>query len=200
MKHRLILASTSPYRREVLSRLGIAFEAISPQCDEAAYAGRPPLELARILARLKATSVSAEGAALVVGSDQVVDLEGRVLGKPGTVENAVAQLMAMSGRAHRLITAVAVMDVASGEVRVDHDIHTLWMRRLSEAEVAAYVAHDMPLDCAGSYKIERRGISLFERIEADPTTADDTAIMGLPLMKTLALLRGFGWDPLSLET
>jgi septum formation protein len=102
----------------------------------------------------------------------------------------------MSGRAHRLITAVAVHETTSGTVREAIDIHTLHMRRLDRPTIEAYVRHDMPLNCAGSYMLEKRGLALFEAIEADPVTADDTAVIGLPMTKTIALLRSFGFEPL----
>ena len=194
----IVLASTSPYRRRLLERLGIDIKAISPRCDEDAYPDLPPLELARTLARIKATSLdeNAVGDALVIGSDQVVDLEGEVLGKPGSVERACGQLRRLSGRSHRLITAVAVHDLVTGQTHEDVDIHVLTMRELTDAQIRGYVAADTPLGCAGSYTIERRGIALFSTIEADPQLADNTAIEGLPLMRTLRLLRRHGWDVL----
>lgn len=193
---RIVLASTSRYRRALLERLGIPFDAIAPTCDEDAHPHLEPRPLAERLAREKAESVAAPGA-IVIGSDQVVDLDGEVLGKPGSAEAAQRQLARLAGRSHRLITAVAVRDVDRGVTVVDVDVHTLVMRPLDPRQIAAYVAHDAPLDCAGSYVFERRGIALFDRVEADPEIADDTAIVGLPLMKLLRLLRGLGVDPLT---
>lgn len=192
---RVILASTSRYRRALLERLGVAFDAVAPDCDEDAWPELAPRALAVRLAREKASSVRAPGA-LVIGSDQVVDLDGEVLGKPGSAAAAEAQLARLAGRSHRLITAVAVVDVDRGVVAEAVDVHTLTMRALDARQIAAYVAHDAPLDCAGSYVFERRGVALFERVEADAETADDTAIIGLPLMKTLRLLRELGYDVL----
>ena len=192
---RVVLASTSRYRRALLERLGVAFEAIAPDCDEAAHPELAPLDLARALAREKATSLRLDDA-LVIGSDQVVDLDGEVLGKPHTAPAAEAQLRRMAGRAHRLVTAVAVHDTRTGRTLDAVDVHTMTMRPLDDRQIAAYIAHDAPLDCAGSYALERRGIALFARVEADPETADDTAIIGLPLMKTLRLLRELGYDVL----
>jgi septum formation protein len=192
---RIILASTSPYRRTLLERLGIPFEQRRPPVDETAYRHLEPLAMARQLAQAKAESIH-EDDALIIGSDQVVEVEGRVLGKPGSVERAVEQLLALAGRSHRLVTAVAVHDPATQSTEVDVDIHRLTMRQLSREMITKYVRADQPLDCAGSYKLERRGIALFERIEADPTTADDTAIVGLPLMKLCALLRKMGIEVL----
>ena len=196
---RLVLASSSPYRRALLDRLGVHYEVCSPDVDEEAYRHLPPREMAIALSIAKAEAVSVDDA-LIIGSDQVVDAEGLVLGKPGTEARAVEQLMSLAGRAHRLITGVAVHDSRAGTTSSDVDMHTLTMRPLGRAELTRYVAYDRPLDCAGAYKLEGRGIALFERIEADPTTADDTAIIGLPLMKLLALLRRAGVDVLGEET
>lgn len=195
----LVLASTSRYRRALLGRLGVDFEVASPGVDESQWRDRPPATMARELAVAKAEALAASypGGALIIGSDQVAVLDDEVLGKPGTAERAVEQLRRMAGRQHQLITAVAVHDVASGETLLDVDVHTLLMRSLTPALLAAYVAHDVPLDCAGSYKLEGRGIALFERIEADPEIADDTAIVGLPLLKLCRLLRRFGVDVLA---
>ena len=192
---RLVLASTSPYRRALLDRLGVPYEVQSPGVDEEAYRHLPPKEMALTLSIAKAEALIIEDA-LVVGSDQVVDVDGQILGKPQTAPRAVEQLLLLSGRRHRLITGVAVHDTRTGETVSDVDIHTLEMRALSRAVLERYVAHDSPLDCAGSYKLEERGIALFKRIEADPDTADDTAIVGLPMMKLLALLRRCGLDVL----
>jgi septum formation protein len=191
----LVLASTSRYRRMVLERLGVPFEVASPAVDEGAFRHLSPQVMAETLALEKANAVArARPGCLVIGSDQVVATESDVFEKPGSPNRAVAQLSRLAGRSHRLITAVAVSDGQT--TRLATDIHTLWMRPLSLDQLERYVHADAPLDCAGSYRIESLGLALFDRIEADPETADDTAIIGLPLMKTLALLRAFGWDPL----
>jgi len=198
MGQRIILASTSPYRRALLERLGVPFEVIASSVDEALYRHLEPADMALTLAKEKAAAVSRlHPGALVIGSDQVVTTGTDIFEKPHEPTRAVAQLSRLSGRSHRLITAVAVSNGERMETAVD--IHTLWMRTLSLPELEQYVRIDSPLDCAGSYRIEALGIALFERIEADPETADDTAVVGLPLMKTLRLLRGFGWDPLTPE-
>jgi len=194
---RIVLASTSPYRRALLDRIGIPFEVRSPGIDEHRFTDLAPLVLAVTLARAKAEAIR-EPDALVIGSDQVVDLDGQVLGKPHTPERAVSQLSRLAGRSHRLLTAVAVHDTRAQRTVSAVDVHTMTMRPLSLERVRAYVAHDAPLDCAGSYRLERRGIALFEQIEADPEIADDTAIVGLPMMKLLRLLRRFGVDVLDL--
>jgi septum formation protein len=186
---RLVLASTSPYRRDLLQRLGLAFEAVAPRCDEEALKdpSLPPRLLAQLLAREKALSVH-ESDAFVLGSDQLVEIDGEVLGKPKSRERAVAQLARLAGRVHRLVTAFALV-TPDGGIDEHVDVHTLHMRALSRAELERYVAADLPLDCAGSYKIERGGIALFERIEG----ADFTAITGLPLVALTTLLRRHGF-------
>jgi septum formation protein len=185
----VILASTSPYRRALLERLGIPFRSLAPDVEEESYKARglSPLALAEVLALAKARSLSeAWPDAVVIGSDQVASLDHRPLGKPGTVEAAEAQLSTMSGRAHELITAVAVRH--RGETIAHTDVTTLSMRRLSSDEIRRYIEADRPLDCAGSYKLESRGIALFERIVSD----DHTAIVGLPLIAVTTILRSLG--------
>ncbi|MFO0723390.1 MAG: Maf family nucleotide pyrophosphatase [Myxococcota bacterium] len=189
---RLVLASTSRYRRELLDRLGVPYAALAHQVDERALEGSfppgtRPDELALALAEAKARSLAGPETA-VLGSDQLVDLEGQVLGKPGTQEAAIAQLLRMSGKSHRLLTAIALVH-PSGAAVCALDVHVMTMRELSRAEAERYVEADQPLDCAGSYKIEQRGIALFSRIEGE----DFTAIMGLPLLRVAAMLRDLGW-------
>jgi septum formation protein len=188
---RLILASTSRYRRELLDRLGVPFEVQAPEVDEQPLmaSGQAPVTIASTLGRAKAEAVwRTQRDAFVLGSDQLVDLDGEVLGKPGSEGAAVEQLARMAGRSHRLITAVALFE-PSGAVREAVDVHTLTMRALSRAELARYVAADQPLDCAGSYRIESRGIAQFETVRGD----DFTAIVGLPLLTVTTLLRAAGF-------
>jgi septum formation protein len=187
----LVLASSSVYRRELIGRLGVDCTVVAPSCDEEALKDRSlsPSELALHLAREKARSVAAQWPeAHVLGSDQLVEIAGEILGKPGSSERALAQLTRLSGRAHRLITAYALL-CPDGSVVEHVDVHVLHMRSLMPEELARYVSADEPLDCAGSYKIEARGIALFERIEG----ADFTAIMGLPLVALTTALRGQGF-------
>jgi septum formation protein len=188
---KLVLASTSPYRRELVARLGLPFESVAPACDEEALKDRslPAVQLAQLLARAKAHSIAKHRAdAFVLGSDQLVELDGELLGKPGTRERALAQLTRMSGRAHRLVTAFALIG-PDGSCDEHVDVHTLHMRALEPEALARYLAADLPLDCAGSYKIESRGIALFDRIEG----ADFTAITGLPLIALVTALRKHGF-------
>jgi len=188
---RLILASTSPYRRALLERLGVAFSVEAPRCDEDSLKehGKSPSCVALRLAREKALSLaSTHPDAFILGSDQLVDLDEQILGKPHTVEGAVAQLKRLRGRKHHLMTAVALL-CPNGEFESHLDVHTLSMRELTDDEIERYVARDRPFDCAGSYKIECAGISLFQSVEG----ADFTAITGLPLMKVSAILRAKGF-------
>lgn len=185
----LILASTSPYRRQLLDRLGLPFAQHAPICDETAVqdTGLAPRALAEELARRKAASIAeAQPQAVVIGSDQLVALDEEVLGKPGTTEGAMDQLLRLSGRAHDLITAVVVQQ--GDRIRQHTDITRLHMRPLDRATCARYVAEDQPLDCAGAYKLEARGIVLFARIDS----ADHSAITGLPLIALTTILEEFG--------
>jgi septum formation protein len=194
---RLILASTSRYRREQLARLGVPFDAIAPTCDEDALkrafladgaSNDRPLALARHLASAKAASVAAAHPdAVVIGGDQLGDLDGEILGKPGSRERAIEQLLRMSGRTHRLVTAICVHHPGGIIERID--LTRLTMRQLDRPAVERYVDADQPVDCAGSYKLELRGIALFERIDS----ADFTAITGLPLITLAADLAGLGF-------
>jgi septum formation protein len=187
----LVLASTSRYRAELLARLGVPFRAEAPDCDEEALKaeGMEPQALAEALALAKAESLRARfpGAA-ILGGDQVAAIDGEVLGKPGSPEGAARQLARLAGRTHALITAVAL--VAGEKVLRRTEVARLTMRALTAAQIARYVAADVPVDCAGAYKLERRGIALFSGIEA----GDHTGIVGLPLIALTGMLEevGFG--------
>lgn len=195
---KIVLASTSRWRRGLLERLSIPFEVRDPECDESGHRHLDPEQMTQELAILKARMGARPGeTALVIGSDQAVEIDGKTLGKPGSVERAVEQLMLLQGRTHRLITAVAVYDTHSDEHFVDVDIHRLTMHQWPESVIRDYVHHDEPIQCAGAYRLESRGLALFKHIEADPVTADDSAIVGLPLMKTLELLRRCGVEILT---
>jgi len=186
---RLVLASTSPYRRDLLARLGLPFDTARPGVNETPGPGESPLALAVRLAEAKAVDVaSANGDAWVLGSDQVAELDGTALGKPGDAERARAQLAAMSGRAVCFHTGVCL---ARGDGRrlAALDTTTVRFRALSDGEIARYVAAERPLDCAGSFKSEGLGIALFEAIESQ----DPTALVGLPLIATARLLREAGF-------
>ena len=184
----LILASTSRYRRELLQRLRLPFECASPQVDEAPLPGEPPSQLAVRLARAKAAAVAARHPeAWVIGSDQVADLDGRLLGKPGGRQAAIAQLAAMSGRELHFHTAVCLR--RGGHEQVATDLTRVRLRLLSTTEIERYVDAEQPFDCAGSFKCEGLGIVLFEAIES----RDPTALVGLPLIALAGLLRQAGY-------
>jgi len=189
----LILASTSRYRRELLQRLRVPFEVVSPGVDEAALAGEPPAELARRLSRAKAQAVAAaHPRAVVIGSDQVCDLDGVAIGKPGSHEGAVQQLQRLSGRTAVFHTSVCVVRRDLGyECEASAPV-VVRFRALSSEEIEHYLRTEQPYDCAGSAKCETSGIALLEAIESD----DPTALVGLPLIRTARLLREAGIDPL----
>ena len=189
----LILASTSRYRRELLERLRLPFRVESPEVDETPLPGERPAELAQRLALAKARAIAAKHPdAVVIGSDQVADLDGVPVGKPGTHERALEQLRAMSGRSIVFQTAVAVVCEASGFAGAALVPVTVRFRRLGEAEIEHYLRTEQPYDCAGSAKSETLGIALLDAIESD----DPSALVGLPLIHTCALLRQAGIDPL----
>jgi septum formation protein len=194
----IVLASTSRYRRALLERLGLPFEAVAPPYDEEggkrAHADLGPEALSLALARGKALSVAAtRPAALVIGSDQIAVIDGTQLDKPGTPERARAQLRQLAGRTHRLVTSVVIAHAATGRVLEHVDVHALTMRALSDAQIARYVEADAPLDCAGSYRSESLGVALFETMRGD----DATAIVGLPLTAVTRMLAALGVDPLA---
>ena len=182
----LVLASTSKYRQAQLRRLGVEFSAFAPHYDEAPVPGLQPLALIAHHAREKAQAVRRahpDGTAWILAADQGVVLDGRLIGKPHTVQNAIAQLLELAGKTHELCTHV-VLDVPGRQLQ-ETSIARVHVRPLTLAEAQAYVARDAPLDCAGSYKIECAGPWLFERLETD----DPTAIEGLPLIAVARLLR-----------
>ena len=189
----LVLGSTSRYRRELLARLRLPFEVAAPQVDETPLPGEAPAALALRLALEKGRDVALRHpGAVVIGADQVCDLDGEPIGKPGTHERAVAQLLRLSGRTAVFQTALAVLRPGTGFERALLAPVTVRFRALSEAEIERYLRLEAPYDCAGSAKCETLGIALLEAIESD----DPTALVGLPLIRTAALLREAGIDPL----
>jgi septum formation protein len=190
----LLLASTSPYRRRLLERLGLPFAVEAPQVDETPAADELPAARALRLARLKAAAVSARHpGSLVLGSDQVADCGGLVLDKPGDAAGCRAQLRASSGRAVQFHTAVVLLRAEPPVVRDFIDQTTVRFRSLAEDEIARYVERDAPFDCAGGFRSEGLGVTLFESVE----TRDPTALVGLPLIWVADALRAAGLDPLS---
>ena len=185
----LVLASTSRYRQALLTRLGLPFQAVAPDADEEPLPGERPSATALRLAAVKANSVAAaHPSALIIGSDQVADCDGRPIGKPGNHDNAVALLTALSGKTVVFHTGLALLDAASGVCATAMvDIRSTF-RRLSTAEIERYLAREQPYDCAGAVKSEGLGIALFEAIESD----DPTALIGLPLIRLTGMLRDAG--------
>lgn len=190
---RLVLASTSRYRAELLRRLALPFVQESPGVAEDPFAGEAPEALARRLALEKARAVAARHRdALVIGSDQVAMLDGVTLEKPGTAGAARGQLARAAGRCVEFVTAVALVDARAGSAECAIDRTLVRFRRLDGDEIARYVEREPALDCAGSFKSEALGVTLFEAIE----TSDPSALVGLPLIALCRLLRGAGLDPL----
>ena len=187
----LVLGSTSPYRRELLARLTPHFRTVSPHVDETPLPNETPTALAVRLAKSKAAAVAEKcPGAIVIGSDQVADLDGVALGKPGSIENATRQLQACSGRDVIFHTAICVIDARSSRMITFEAVDTtrVKFRALEDAEIARYVEREKPLDCAGSFKAEGIGIALFETIES----IDPTALIGLPMIALCNLLRRAG--------
>ena len=187
---RLVLASTSRYRRDLLERLRLSFDVARPDVDETASPGESPRDLAIRLAQAKACAVATQLAddAWALGSDQVAEVEGRALGKPGGRAAAIAQLDSMSGRIVRFHTALCLAH-ADGRTFADIDLTEVHFRALTDAEIERYVDAEQPFDCAGSFKSEGLGIALFERID----NRDPSALVGLPLIATCMLLRKAGF-------
>lgn len=186
---KLILGSTSAYRRELLSRLRIPFEVCAPHVDESPLPGEAPHALALRLALAKAKAVAAQHPdAVVIGSDQVADLKGLPLGKPGNHERAVAQLTQMSAKTVIFQTAVAVVRATTQFEKVELAQIRVQFRELSQHDIEHYLRAEQPYDCAGSAKSEGLGIALLERIDND----DPTALIGLPLIRTARLIREAG--------
>jgi len=189
MQRPLILASTSRYRRELLNRLHLPFDVQSPEVDETALDGETPRELAERLALEKARAVAARfPEAVVIGSDQVAELAGEALGKPGDHARATAQLRRMRGQTLVFQTAVAVVCEATGFVQRDLAPVRVVFRELSDAAIEQYLQAEQPYDCAGSAKSEGLGIALLSAIDSD----DPTALVGLPLIRTCRMLRAAG--------
>ena len=191
LQRALILGSTSRYRRELLERLRVPFDVVSPDVDETPLAGEAPHALATRLALAKAQAVaSLHPQAVVIGSDQVADLNGEPLGKPGTHERAVLQLQRMRGQTVVFQTAVSVVCLESRFEQTELAQIKVRFRDLSDAEIEAYLRAEEPYDCAGSAKSEGLGIALLDAIDND----DPTALIGLPMIRTARLLRAAGID------
>jgi septum formation protein len=184
-----LLASGSRYRRELLERLGLAFESWSPDVDERALTGESPRQTAQRLAQSKATAAASRWPqALIIGSDQVADLDGEAIGKPGTLDNAKAQLRRLSGHAVSFHTGLCLLNAATGHAQVRVVTTDVGFRTLTDAEIDAYLAREPAIDCAGSAKSEGLGIALLDRLGGE----DPTALVGLPLIALSQMLRNEG--------
>jgi septum formation protein len=180
----LVLASTSPFRKELLQRLGISFETAAPDVDESPLAGETPDALVRRLSEAKARAVGQTCQGLIIGSDQVATTDNDMLGKPGTHARAVEQLRGLSGRLVTFHTGLCLLNSTSGEAQVDVIPFKVQFRQLDEAQIERYLQADQPYNCAGSFKSEGLGITLFERMEGD----DPSALIGLPLICLTTML------------
>lgn len=195
MQKRLILGSSSVYRKSLLARLNLPFDCLSPNIDESAHENEDPIALIERLARLKAEAIVeqiAPSQAIIISSDQVACLNGKVLGKPHTVENAIKQLSLFSGQKVDFYTSLYVLDSKDKKARLSSHSYSVYFRELSQAEIAGYIEIEQPLDCAGSFKCEGLGVALFEKMEGD----DPNALIGLPLIKLCESLRAFDINPL----
>lgn len=189
LERRLVLGSTSRYRRELLSRLQLPFDTVSPEVDETPLSDETPYELSLRLARAKARAVAQlHPDSIVIGSDQVPELDGQPLSKPGTHERATEQLRLMSGRQMNFHTGVCVMCAETGFMESSVVTVQVRFRELNDAEIERYLRAEQPYDCAGSAKSEGLGIALLDAIISD----DPTALIGLPLIRTCQLLRAAG--------
>lgn len=188
-RSRLVLASTSPYRRELLNRLGLAFETAAPEVDESSRADEAPEALVRRLAEAKARAVAGRyPGALIIGSDQVAVIDGEILGKPGAHDAAVAQLQRLSGHKVTFLTGLCLLNSATGRAQLDMIPFHVVFRTLNDRMIERYLAREQPYNCAGSFKSEGLGIVLFERLEGD----DPTALIGLPLIRLSRMLEAEG--------
>lgn len=186
---KLILASSSPFRKEVLSRLGIPFDTVSPDADESMLADELPSKLVVRLAKLKAEAVANDYPdALIIGSDQVAALDGNILGKPGDHENAVRQLEQASGRNVMFYTGLCLLNSKTGISQSDYSIFTVTFRKLTADQIENYLQKEKPYNCAGSFKSEALGSALFETLDGK----DPTSLIGLPLIKLIRMLENEG--------
>ncbi|MGY3943706.1 Maf family protein [Aeromonas tecta] len=185
----LILASTSRYRKALLEKLGLPFQCASPEVDESPLPGESAQTLVARLAHAKASAIARHhDQGLIIGSDQVCVCDGQILGKPGTIEAAVAQLMAAQGKSVTFYTGLCVLDAANGQAKQLVEPFTVHFRTLDEAAIRRYVNAELPLDCAGSFKCEGMGIVLFKGLEG----RDPNALIGLPLIGLIELLDQHG--------
>lgn len=189
MQPTLVLGSTSPFRRELLEKLGVAFDTASPAIDESHLDGESPEQLVQRLAESKAKAVAdAHPDALIIGSDQVACIDQQILGKPGNRENAIKQLSMAAGRKVTFYTGLCLFNAQTQQSQVLCELFHVHFRDLSEAQISRYVDAEQPFNCAGSFKSEGLGISLFSKLEGD----DPNALIGLPLIRLIAMLEREG--------
>lgn len=184
----IVLASTSPFRRELLSRLALPFETTAPDIDESRRPHESPPDMVHRLSEAKARAGAPACQALIIGSDQVATIDDEVLGKPGTHDRATAQLRRLSGRSVTFLTGLCLLNTVTDEVQADVVPFRVYFRTLDDEQIDRYLRHDLPYHCAGSFKSEGLGITLFERMEGD----DPTALVGLPLIRLTDMLARAG--------
>ncbi len=181
----LVLASTSPFRRELLEKLGLPFSTAAPEVDESRREDEPPIQLVQRLAQAKARAVAQQfPRALIIGSDQVACVDGEILGKPGSRENAIAQLTAMTGKTVEFHTGLCLYNSEEERAQVLCEPFRVHFRSLNSGQIERYVDHEQPYNCAGSFKSEGMGITLFRKLEGD----DPNALVGLPLIRLVEML------------
>ncbi|MEJ2362375.1 MAG: Maf family nucleotide pyrophosphatase [Gammaproteobacteria bacterium] len=190
---RLVLASTSPYRKALLEKLHLAFDVAAPDVDESPRPGESPEQLVARLAEAKAQSLADQfDNALIIGSDQVAVVDGKIAGKPGNHENAVAQLKRASGKRVTFLTGLCVYNTLSKRSQVEVVPFSVIFRRLTDKQIENYLQQEQPYNCAGSFKSEGLGIALFERLEGD----DPNTLIGLPLIRLIRMLESEGFPVL----
>ena len=189
MTMKLILASTSPFRKEILNKLGVTFDTLSPDVDETAFDNETPQQLVERLSIAKAKAVAANNpSALVIGSDQVSVIDGEIIGKPHTHENAIKQLKNASGRTVTFYTGLCLYNSSTNQYQSDVVPFNVVFRELTDSQIDSYLKKETPYNCAGSFKSEALGIVLFEKLEGD----DPNTLMGLPLIRLVKMLENEG--------
>jgi MAF protein len=186
----LVLASTSIYRKLLLEKLQLPFITATPECDEAPLANEAPIDLVTRLAILKATTCPIAEPSLIIGSDQICVIDGVIVGKPHNRDNAILQLLAQSGKSITFLTGLAVYNNQTGETHSSVDQFTVHFRHLTRKMIERYIDKEQPFDCAGSFKSEGLGISLFAKLEGN----DPNSLIGLPLISLTTILLSLGID------
>ena len=188
--YQIVLGSTSIYRKAILEKLQVPFETAKPNIDETPLAGESPEALVARLAEIKAKAVNAGTERLVIGSDQVAVLDGEILGKPGSKDKAIEQLLSSSGKKVSFLTGLCLLNTTTGNCQTEVDVFNVHFRRLSKAVIESYIEKESPLDCAGSFKSEGLGIALFSKLEGN----DPNSLIGLPLIRLVAMLEKEGYQ------